>query len=286
MLAALVGIVMGNVLPAAGNSRVIMTTKPEGVLVWADEFNFRAGTLPDNRKWLREQGGQGWGNQELQCYTNRVQNAQTDGQGHLAVIARKEPGYTCSDGTADDYTSARLTTYGRYSFTYGRMEMRAKFPTASGMWPAFWALGTDIYTAGYPQSGELDTTEVVYPDSDQTTGSLHGPALDPTKAVLPGPYTVNGSYRGGVDLGDGFHVYGATWTADRVSFDLDGHTYRTITKAEVEDHSNPEYQWVFDKPFFLIVNLAVGGIWPGPPASSTVFPQKMLIDYVRVYQGS
>ncbi len=250
------------------------TSAPDGpALVWSDEFAGAAGSAPDAASWQPVSGGHGWGNGELQCYTDSRDNSLVDGKGYLVISARSTPGHACADGTTNDYTSARLITQGLRSFQYGTFEMRAKVPTGVGAWPAFWALGQDHETAGWPASGEIDVTEVLGREPRVSHGSVHGPRADGT------PYTVTGKQESPVDLGAGFHVYSATWTPDGISFAIDGTTYNTVTRAQVE----AEGTWVFDQPFYLLLNVAVGGRWPGPPSAGTPWPQQMVVDYVRVY---
>lgn len=242
-------------------------------LVWSDEFTGAAGAAPDPASWRPVSGGDGWGNDELQCYTDSRENSILDGKGYLVVSARATPGHACADGRTNDYTSARLITQGLREFQYGTLEMRAKVPTGVGAWPAFWALGRDHETAGWPASGEIDVTEVLGREPRVAHGSLHFPAPDGSPATITGNRTAD------VDLGAAFHVYSATWTPDGISFALDGATFQTATRAEVEATG----RWVFDQPFYLLLNVAVGGRWPGPPSAGTAWPQQMVVDYVRVY---
>lgn len=245
----------------------------ERELVWSDEFDGAAGGAPNPQNWQPVSGGHGWGNDELQCYTDSRDNSIMDGKGYLVISARSTPGHECADGTRNDYTSARLITQGLREFQYGTFEMRAKVPTGVGAWPAFWALGKDHETAGWPASGEIDVTEVLGREPRVTHGSVHGPKPDGM------PFTVTGKQDLPVDLGAAFHVYTATWTADSISFAVDGTTFTTVTKEDVEKQGT----WVFDQPFYLLLNVAVGGRWPGPPSAGTPWPQQMVVDYVRVY---
>jgi beta-glucanase (GH16 family) len=258
------------------------TPAPYSQLVWSDEFNGAAGAAPDPTKWNLEQGGNGWGNSELECYTNSPANAQTNGQGQLIITAFYTPGHVCSDGNTNNYTSAKLDTKNLETLTYGRMEMRAQVPTASGMWPAFWALGT---TGGnWPYNGEIDTMEAIGRLPATVQGHIHGPQYN-ADGSYDGDYGPGGTYSlASGTLSDTYHVYGVDWSPTQISFDFDGTTYCTITKAQMDASANPHEAWVFNAPFYMLLNLTVGGNWPGAPASSSEFPQQMLVDYVRVYQ--
>jgi beta-glucanase (GH16 family) len=220
-----------------------------------------------------ETGGSGWGNQELEYYTNSTRNAALDGNGNLVITARKEnpAGYNCWYGSCQ-YTSARLNTAGRFTQAYGRFEARIKIPRGQGLWPAFWMLG-DNASAGWPGRGEIDVMENVGKEPSTIHGSLHGPGYSGGNP-LPGSYTLSG----GRAFADDFHVFAIDWAPGSVAFSVDGVQYSRHTPADT--HGNP---WVYDHPFFMILNVAVGGAWPGSPDAGTVFPQQMVIDYVHVY---
>jgi beta-glucanase (GH16 family) len=244
-----------------------------GPLSWSDEFSGPAGN-PAGSSWRAETGGSGWGNQELQTYTSGTGNAALDGAGNLAITARQEStGAQCWYGQCD-YTSARLITSGRFAQAYGHFEARIKIPAGQGMWPAFWLLGDDVFTGGWPASGEIDVMENVGQEPGTVHGSLHSPGHS-------GADSVTGSFSlpDGAALADDYHVYAVDWQPDSVSWSIDGEIYSTKTRADVGDGP-----WPFDHPFFVIINLAVGGGWPGSPDASTVFPRTMLVDYVRVYE--
>ncbi len=242
-------------------------------LSWSDEFNGADGSLPDSTKWAYDIGGGGWGNQELETYTNRAVNAQIKG-GNLVISAQKET-FTGTDGITRDYTSARLKTQGLFSQAYGRFEARIKIPAGPGMWPAFWMLGNDINSNGWPKSGEIDIMENIGREPGLVHGSLHGPSStaptsDETATMgLPN----NGNFA------DDFHVYAVEWDPMQVKFFVDSNNYATFQKANWPANGT----WVFDHPFFVILNVAVGGNWPGSPDATSQFPQHMLVDYVRVY---
>jgi len=242
-------------------------------LVWSDEFSSANGSAPDSTKWTYDLGGGGWGNQELQSYTSRPQNVQIQ-KGNLVITALQE-NYTGTDGIARNYTSARLKSQNLFAQAYGRFEARIKIPRGQGIWPAFWMLGNDITQNGWPKCGEIDIMENIGREPGIIHGSLHGPSSvaptsDRTSTIfLPA----------GQNYVDDLHVYAIEWEPGAVRFYLDSSNYATFT----EDQWPSGGQWVFDHPFFIILNLAVGGVWPGNPGSTTQFPQQMLVDYVRVY---
>jgi beta-glucanase (GH16 family) len=240
-----------------------------------DEFNVgSAGAPPDSTKWVHETGGSGWGNNELECYTANTSNAQLDGQGHLLIIARYAPGTVCADGKVNNYTSARLNS--RWSFQYGTIEMSAKMPTGHGIWPAFWAMGTNFPQVDWPSAGEMDFTEVIGKEPTIDHVGVHGPRGGAGKAS----YSVLGQIDARVDLSGGFHKYSATWSSGSISFYFDGTLVRRISTSDVPGGG----KWAFDHPFYTLLNVAVGGSWPGATDSTTTWPQVMTIDYVRVYQ--
>jgi beta-glucanase (GH16 family) len=242
-------------------------------LVWSDEFNGPAGASPNPAKWRFDVGGGGWGNEELEYYTSRRTNASLDGYGHLVLTARRES-YTAK-GTTRYYTSARLKTQGLFSTTYGRLQARIELPSGRGLWPAFWAVGEDIESLGWPASGEIDVMESLG-DPFTVYGSIHGPEGD-----SPRGYSYTTPHSSLVSLSGGFHVYGVDWSPAAIVFTLDGVRYATRTPTLL----SVGQQWVFNKPFFLILDQAVGGVWPGAPTASTAFPSTMLVDWVRVYSA-
>jgi beta-glucanase (GH16 family) len=249
---------------------------PEGyTLVWSDEFNGKDGSLPDPAKWTYDIGGNGWGNHELEYYTNRSENARIE-DGKLVITARQEA-FTGPDGTKFNYTSARLKTQGLFSQAYGRFEARIKLPAGQGMWPAFWMLGENIGSVGWPKCGEIDVMENVGKEPGINHGSLHGPSFTGSTSDL----TATIALPAGQKLSDDFHVYAVEWEPAVVRFYLDSNLYATFPSAQWPAGGT----WVFDHRFFLILNVAVGGDWPGSPDETTAFPQTMLVDYVRVYKG-
>jgi beta-glucanase (GH16 family) len=242
-------------------------------LVWSDEFSTPDGSTPDPKKWTYDLGGKGWGNQELESYTNRPENAHIE-KGNLVITARKET-YTAADGITRGYTSARLKTQNLFTQTYGRFEARIKILEGQGMWPAFWMLGQDIPTAGWPKCGEIDIMENVGKEPGTIHGSLHGPSTTANTSDLTSIFTLPA----GQIFASDFHLYAVEWEPDTVRFYVDSNLYATFHSSDWPAGG----KWVFDHPFFIILNLAIGGDWPGPPDASTKFPQSMLVDYVRVY---
>ena len=248
---------------------------PEGyTLVWSDEFNGKNGSLPDASKWTYDIGGSGWGNHELEYYTNRPENARIE-DGNLVITARQET-YAGPDGAKFDYTSARLKTQGLFSQAYGRFEARIKLPAGQGMWPAFWMLGENFGSVGWPKCGEIDIMENVGKELGINHGSLHGPSSTNATSDLTATITLPA----GQKLSDDFHVYAVEWEPGAARFYLDSNLYATFAAPQWPAGGT----WVFDHRFFLILNVAVGGDWPGSPDTTTVFPQTMLVDYVRVYK--
>lgn len=241
--------------------------------VWSDEFNGPDGSSPDPKKWTYDLGRKGWGNQELECYTNRLQNAHIQG-GNLVITAQKE-NFTCSDGLTSSYTSARLKTQGFFSQAYGRFEARIKIPAGQGMWPAFWMLGDNVTSVNWPACGEIDIMENIGKEPGIVHGSLHGPGSAKRTSDATAPFSIPT----GQNFADSFHLYAVEWEPGVVRFHVDTNLYATFTQSQWPAGGT----WVFDHPFFVILNVAVGGTWPGSPDNTTQFPQQMLVDYVRVY---
>jgi beta-glucanase (GH16 family) len=242
-------------------------------LVWSDEFSTKDGSSPDPAKWTYDLGGKGWGNRELESYTNRKENAHIE-KGNLVITAQKES-FTGTDGVPRDYTSARLKTQGLFVQTYGRIEARIKIPEGQGMWPAFWMLGEDIPTVDWPKCGEIDIMENVGKEPAAIHGSLHGPSTTRRTSDLTAIFNLPP----GQSFADDFHLYAVEWEPDTVRFYVDTNLYANFHSSDWPTGGI----WVFNHPFFIILNLAVGGGWPGNPDASTKFPQSMVVDYVRVY---
>jgi beta-glucanase (GH16 family) len=248
------------------------------ILAWADEFEGAANAAPAAAKWTYDLGAGfdgGWGNNELQYYTSRTQNAYLDGNGNLVIKAIKE-NFTGPDNVTRNYTSARLVTRGKFETTYGRIEARIKLPYGQGIWPAFWMLGTDIDKpgVGWPQCGEIDIMEHIGREPFTTYGTLHGPGYAGSDGLSASYHLPNGQR-----FSEDFHVFAVEWSPRLIQFFVDGISYKARTPADLPPGSN----WVFDYDFYLLLNLAVGGNWPGYPDVTTIFPQLMLVDYVRVY---
>ena len=229
-----------------------------------------AGTPVDGSKWQSETGDN-VNNHERQYYTDSTSNAALDGQGNLVITARQEnPGnYQCWYGPCE-YTSARLNTSGKFTQTYGHVEARMKIPRGQGIWPAFWMLGDDIGSVGWPNSGEIDIMENVGFEPGTVHGTLHGPGYSGAGGIGAG-YACSAAA-----FADDFHTFAVDWSPNRIVWSVDGNVYQTRTPADLNGN-----QWVFDNPFFLILNLAVGGYWPGDPDGSTPFPNTLIVDYVR-----
>jgi beta-glucanase (GH16 family) len=243
--------------------------KPHWILTWSDEFNESFGSAPDPAKWVVETGGNGWGNGESEYYTSRHQNVREE-NGNLVIEAMRER-FTEPGGIQRNYTSARLKTQGRFAQQYGRFEARIKVPNGRGLWSAFWLLGDDFPKKGWPACGEIDVMEDVGADPFTVRGSLHGPGYSGGNSLTAAYTLPKGRFS------DDFHIFTADWEPESVRFYVDGNLYETKTPADLSNE-----RWVFDHPFFIILNVAVGGGLGGIP-DNLGFPQKMLVDYVRVY---
>ena len=231
-----------------------------------DEFNGQSGVAPNSALWTHDVGGAGWGNQEREYYTDGNANSYLDGQGHLVIAAQSYNGtsYSCWYGPCK-YTSARILTENSFSQAYGHFEARIEMPNLqSGLWPAFWALGNNLNTVGWPQCGETDIMEN-FGDTG-IEGSLHGP--------IPANDT-HASYDLAKVGPTAWHTYAIDWSPTQVTFSIDGIKYGTTTKSQMGA------DWVFDHPFFLILNMAVGGTGTGGALPANL-PAEMLVDYVRV----
>jgi beta-glucanase (GH16 family) len=237
------------------------SSPPGWTLVWSDEFSGADGTPVDPSKWQHETGGNN-ANHELEDYTDSLASSQQRG-GNLVITAD-------TDGQGG-YTSARINTAGQFTQQYGRFEARAQLPYGQGIWPAFWMLGSNIDQVSWPACGEIDIMETIGTDVGENHGSLHSPGWDPS-GVYPLP--------DGAKLSDAFHTYAIEWDPGEIRFYVDDNLYETQ-----DEGSAPDGAWVFGgQPFFIIINVAVGGDWPGAPDSTTSFPQRLLVDWVRVYQ--
>jgi beta-glucanase (GH16 family) len=248
-------------------------TEPK--LVWQDEFDGAKGASFDRTKWVAETGGAGWGNQEREFYTARAENVALDGDGHLVITALEEPSSTtnsCWYGKCR-YTSARLKTQGLFARTHGRFEARIRVPRGQGIWPAFWMLGADISSVGWPRCGEIDIMENIGREPGIVHGTVHGPGYSGANGIGRATSLASGAFA------DDFHIYAVDWQPGEIRWLLDGKQYYRITPTDLPAGAS----WAFDHPFFLLLNVAVGGGWPGDPDTTSTFPQQMVVDYVRVY---
>ena len=264
-------LVSGLALAACGGETAVLapaTPTPIGYragwqLSWHDEFD---GPEIDAANWTQETGGNGWGNAELQFYTNKPDNAFIE-DGHLVIQALQQ------NHQGRKFTSARMITKEKFEQAYGRFEARLKIPHEQGVWPAFWTLGGDIDEVGWPQCGEIDIMENIGSEPAIVHGTVHGPGYS-------GANGVGAAYSlpDGRSFTDDFHIYAIEWESTAIRWYVDDILTNTITTDDVPG------KWVYDHPVFILLNVAVGGYWPGSPDDTTVFPQRMLVDYVRVYE--
>src|ERR1035438_2040418 len=252
-------------------------------LVWSDEFNGPAGSQPDPKNWNYDLGGGGWGNGEAETYTNSPNNVFQDGQGNLVIRAIRD--------SSGNFTSARLQTGAPgastqttdLSWQYGRIEARIKLPLGLGVWPAFWMLGEDINSVSWPTCGEVDIMEnfgTFNNNASVNNGTAHGPGYSGGNG-LTAPITLPP----GETVSNNYHVYALEWSQNSIQWFVDGVLYHTVTTASIPSGD----QWVFNAPFFILLNLAIGGpsTFLGTPDPNAPFPnQDMLVDYVRVYQAA
>ncbi|NNE43198.1 MAG: glycoside hydrolase family 16 protein [Gemmatimonadetes bacterium] len=240
----------------------------EDTLVWWDEFDGPADQLPDPAKWTFDVGT-GWGNNQLEYDTDRAENVSLDGNGHLAIVAREEM------FLGSNYTSGRIKTQDLFAHTRGRFEARIRLPVGQGLWPAFWLLGDNFPEVGWPACGEIDIMEYRGQRPREVSGAVHGPGYS-GGASLGGAYTLPSG-----NFNEGFHVFAIEWSENRIIWYVDDVPYQSVTPDDLPSGS----PWVYDHPFFILLNVAVGGNFVGSPDASTTFPQTMLVDYVRVYGG-
>ena len=252
----------------------------QSTLVWSDEFNGSADqSVPDAHNWAYDTGAGGWGNHELETYcaygsdkapcSTSQPNAYVGKDGYLHIVARNP--------ARGVYTSARLKSQGLQSFRYGRLEARIKMPAGQGFWPAFWMLGDNVGAAGWPACGEMDIMESVGKFASNNFGSIHGPGFTGTSITTS--YSLPGSAKFAGD----FHIFGILWSPQKIKFYVDdpSNVYASYSPASLTAGGI----WPFDSSkFFFLLNVAVGGDWPGPPDATSKFPQEMLVDYVRVYR--
>jgi len=246
------------------NSDEKQTVVTMNQLVMQDEFD---GATLNNAFWSYDigTGSNGWGNNELEYYTDKPENIKVE-NGMLRITAVKE------SYMGSGYTSARILTKGKFEQKYGRIEARIKMPYGKGLWPAFWMIGANSSTVSWPQCGEIDIMEYLGSNPTSIFGTVHGPGYSGGSAITK-------SYSLSNDRFDNdFHIFGIEWGENYINFYVDNVLYNQITPSKVTG------EWVFNQPFYIILNLAVGGNYPGSPNSETVFPQTMLVDYVRVYE--
>ncbi len=239
-------------------------------LVWSDEFN---GTKLDYTKWAAEENAHGGGNGELQFFVERPENVRIE-NGNLVIEARKEA--FSQSGQTRQFTSARIRTKYRADWKYCRVEVRAKLPAGRGIWPAIWMLPTEDKYGGWASSGEIDIMELVGHEPNTVHGTLHYGGKWPKNAHTGKPFVLSHG-----NFADDFHVFAMEWEAGAIRWYVDGELYQTQAKWHSDGGAFPA---PFDQPFYLILNISVGGQWPGPPDAKTSFPQRMLVDYIRVYQ--
>jgi beta-glucanase (GH16 family) len=244
---------------------------PQWNLVWQDEFDGNEGDPPDPNYWTYDVGGSGWGNNELEYYTARPENVSLDGQGHLAITALKET------YQGRDYTSARIITRGRFEQSLGRWEARIRLPSGRGIWPAFWLLGANYDSVGWPACGEIDIMELRGQEPGVVNGSLHAPGYFGGSAITA-PHVCAAPPSCPFDAD--FHVFAVEVEADRITFEVDGAIYQQVKRDLLPTGT----AWPYDRPLFILLNVAVGGNYVGAPDVTTVFPQTMRVDYVRYYR--
>lgn len=248
-------------------------------MVWSEEFDEAAGTPPNPNNWTYEigdvtpDGKNGWGNDELQYYTDDPANAATDGQGNMVLTVREADGsLECYYGTCE-YTSARLISWRKAEFAYGRIESRILVPQGGGIWPAFWSLGTDIDLVPWPQTGEIDFMEFVGRLPTEIFGTIHGPGYS-------GGQSYGNIYDFGEPVFNSYHTFAVEWEPDLIKWYVDDILYHTATPADIAPN-----EWVFNDPVFLLLNVAIGGNFGGAVDPNIPLPQSMKVDYIRVYQG-
>jgi len=239
-------------------------------LVWSDEFEQPDGTAPDPAKWNHQQGGSGWGNGELQYYSDRIENAVIE-DNMLVIKAINE--YMLGR----DYTSARLTTQFKGDWTYGRYEIRAKLPNTQGIWPAFWLLPSRALYGSGPAGGEIDIMELIGKEPGRSYATLHfGNPPERSSGYYDLP--------DGATYDDDFHLFAVEWEPNEIRWYVDDNLFHSENEWFTTNKKGAVFPAPYDQNFYLIVNIAVGGVWPGSPDETSVFPQMLYVDYVRVYQ--
>lgn len=262
--------------PTADTGEPESSATPTDELLWADEFDGPEGRRPDNAVWVTQTGNlddEGWGNNELQFYTDAPENSSLDGDGHLVIAAlpaEPDADLPCVTVPSCPYTSARLTTEGTVALETGRVEVRARIPNGTGLLPAIWMLGNNGET--WPAQGEIDVAEVVGGEPDTVYGTAHGPSYFNEDGI-------GAAFDLGEPSGDEFHVYAVDKRPEAITWSVDGEDYLTLTPDDLPDPGD----WVFEQDMHVLLNVAVGGDWPGSPDASTAFPAEMVVDYVRIF---
>jgi len=258
---------------------VTPSTPTTWTLAWSDEFDGAAGSRVDPAKWGHDLGDGcgngicGWGNNEKEYYTDATENVSLDGQGHLQIVARQAPaGLTCYYG-ACRYTSGKITTRGKMNAAPGRVEARLKLPAGQGLWPAFWMLGSGFPSVSWPACGELDIMENKGSTPSATSSAIHGPGYSGNT-----PFAHLNQLPGGA-LSSDFHTYAVEWDGESVRFSVDSAVHYSVARTDLLQYGSS----VIGQPYFVILNLAVGGQFDGDPGSNAIFPATMLVDWVRVY---
>jgi beta-glucanase (GH16 family) len=236
-------------------------------LVWSDEFDGAAGSPVDPERWTHDVGGDGWGNNQLEHNTDRIDNVRQDGEGRLIIEALIE------EYQGNAYTSGRILTKGRFTVQTGRVEARIKLPVGSGLWPAFWMLGADIDAVSWPACGEIDVLEMRGEEPYTALGTVHGPGYSGADGIS-GEYTLrNGTFA------DDFHDFAVDIDPGHIAWMIDGEVFHTVTTGDLPEGA----AWAFDRPFFLLINLAVGGNFVGALDESAL-PARVEVEHVRVYE--
>ena len=261
------------------DASTVVDKQTEWTLVWGDEFNGAAGAAVSNTFWTHDTGDGcsagicGWGNNEKQFYTNAPANVALNGQGQLAITATVAPsGLSCYYGPCR-YTSAKIKTQGKVEQHYGRVEARIKLPQGQGLWPAFWMLGNNCQTDPWPKCGEIDIMEYRGSKATATSSAMHGPGYSGNTPIVHTFNLTNSTFA------DDFHIFAVEWEPEVVRFYVDDNLHYSVTKPAIQSHG----PWVFDHPFFVILNMAAGGKFDGDPASDSIFPATMLVDYVHIH---
>lgn len=247
---------------------IAQSESPQWQLIWSDEFNHSARSPVNPQNWQHDIGGHGWGNQQLEYNTNALRNVAQNGDGYLEIVALKE------EIDSNAYSSGRIHSRDLFEVQYGRIEAKIKLPIGQGIWPAFWMLGQGFPNVSWPDCGEIDIMEFRGQQPFESTGAVHGSGFS-------GGNALGGRFQSDQDLSQDFHLYAIEWSAQEIKWFVDEHLFYQLKPQDLPKNA----AWPFQSPFFLLLNVAVGGHYVGSPNERTVFPQKMLVDYVRVYQA-